>query len=331
MTRLALPFKTYSHLAGARRVPSEYEVTSTRLHYYPAKGLAVAAPADAWNRRFQAGSSLGCGDWSAFRDPRETTYAGYNERQANQEMLVASLAEAATRSGLDRGPGFAAWEQLLAQVIGPARFVVHGLQMMACYVGQLAPEARITIVALFQAADELRRVHHLAFRLAQARARAGQPAAPATGDPARLAWQEGPAWQPLRRTLETGLVAFDWGEALVALNLCLKPAFDGLLLGELGRAARAGGDFPFGEILASLEQDAAWHADWTDALVRVALADRPANRAVIEGWLGRWLPAAEQAVAALAEALWPGELAAVLERLRGPARRRLAALGLGAP
>jgi toluene monooxygenase system protein E len=334
MTRLALPYKTYSHLAGARRVPSEYEVTSTGLHYYVAKGMAVAGPAAAWHRRFQAGSALTCQDWSVFRDPRETTYAGYNERQSNQEMLVASLAEAATRSGLDQSAGFADWEQQLAQMIGPARFVAHGFQMMAAYVGQLAPEARVTIVALFQAADELRRIHHLAFRLAQLRARAGASAAqaPAQGtvDPARAAWQEAPAWQPLRRVLETALTAYDWGEALVALNLCLKPAVDGLLLGELARTARASGDFPFGEILASLEQDAAWHADWTDTLVRLAVADRPANRPVIAGWIARWLPPAEQAVMALAETLWAGQ-PGVADRLRGPIRRRLAALELAAP
>jgi hypothetical protein len=33
VTRLALPYKTYSHLAAARRVPSEYEVPRTGLHY----------------------------------------------------------------------------------------------------------------------------------------------------------------------------------------------------------------------------------------------------------------------------------------------------------
>ena len=38
--------------------------------------------------------------------------------------------------------------------------------MLAAYVGQMAPSGRITIACALQAADEMRRVHRLAYRMA---------------------------------------------------------------------------------------------------------------------------------------------------------------------
>ena len=44
-----------------------------------------------------------------------------------------------------------------------------------------------------------------------------------------------------RETLERLLVTFDFGEALVALNLCVKPALDEAVV-ALARAAKKSGD-----------------------------------------------------------------------------------------
>ena len=39
--------------------------------------------------------------------------------------------------------------------------------MLAAYIGKMAPSSRITIAASFQAADEMRRVQRLAYRMRQ--------------------------------------------------------------------------------------------------------------------------------------------------------------------
>ena len=51
------------------------------------------------------------------------------------------------------------------------------------------------------------------------------------------------AWQPARRYLERLAATADWGEVLVAANLCFEPTVATLIRRELGtRAAAAHGD-----------------------------------------------------------------------------------------
>src|SRR5262249_53004938 len=116
------------------------------------------------------------------------------------------------------------------------------------------------------------------------------PELAATG---RALWQSDPAWQPLRRALERLLVTYDWGEALVALNLCVKPAVDDLFLCQLADAADGARAHLDAQILRALHEDAAWHRAWTDALLALAFADRPDNRAVVARWVDAWTPAVE--------------------------------------
>ena len=116
------------------------------------------------------------------------------------------------------------------------------------------------------------------------------------GAGSKAAWERDPAWQPLRKVVERLLVTFDWGEALVALNLAVKPAFDELFMVDFGRLAAAYGDEVLQKLLVSLNEDCVWHRDWTRALLSVVLADDPGNRIVIQEWLGKWQPEVAAAV-----------------------------------
>jgi toluene monooxygenase system protein E len=187
----------------------------------------------------------------------------------------------------------------------------------------MAPSGRITITALFQAADEMRRVHGIARRMGHLRW--ADPAAP---ERSRQQWQSLAEWQPLRRAVETALVAFDWGEALVALNLCLKPMCEGLFLGELGRLARQRQDFLLGELLASFDEDGRWHRAWSGDLIRLAVGERGENQSAIQRWIDRWYPAAREAVRAAAPLLGEGARAGQVE---GQAAQWLGTLGVTPP
>jgi toluene monooxygenase system protein E len=320
MSRDAPPLKTYSHLAARRRMPSEYEIVTSDLLYYVQRGFAVDVPLAGFYQRYQAGSPLAVPDWERFADPRETTYTRYTELQARKETHVAALF-AALESPEQAPPP--AWVTLLEGTIGPWRFAVHGLQMIAAHVGQMAPSGRITIAALFQSADEMRRIQAHAYRMGQLRR-----AHPGFGAGSRAAWQEHPAWQPLRRLIETALVAFDWGEALTLLGLCAKPVLDTLFNTELARLAQARGDFAFAGVLASLDEDARWHREWTATLFTLAFAERAENRAAVQGWIDRWSAPVFAAAAAIAEGLWPAEAEGMLGRVSSAARTWLATLGL---
>jgi toluene monooxygenase system protein E len=316
--------KTYSHLAGGRRMPSEYELVTSGLVWHPRQGFEVNVPLAAWYREHQAGSPLACSDWERFADPRATTYASWAALQGRAEALVDGLLGSIEQRGSDAELGPEAWE-LLASWIPPLRFAVHGLQMVAAYVGQMAPAGRITVAAALQSADEVRRVQRLACRLALLRR-----VRPALGDDARAVWERAPAWQPLRETIERLLVAFDWGEAFTALNLCVKPALDALAMIELGASARRRGEPVLAEILYSLEADCRWHRAWSSALVALALGDRPENRDVLRGWVATWRPRALAAVASLAPLLGD-DADGARERVTEVSGALLAELGLGEP
>jgi hypothetical protein len=167
--------------------------------------------------------------------------------------------------------------------------------MVAAYVGQMAPSSRIAVTALFQCGDEIRRIQRIACRVAQI-ARAC-PDIIAAG---RTLWQSDPSWQPLRRAVERLLVAYDWGEALIGLNVCVKPVVDDLFLGALADRADQSEGHLDAQILRSLFEDCRWHRAWTDALLALALSDNAANGPVIARWIEKWTPVFDECVVAAA-------------------------------
>jgi len=322
VSRQVPPLKTYSHLAGERRVPSEYEIVTTKLLYHPQRGFEVDVPLRPWYDRYQRGGQLRCADWERFADPRATTYPSYTALQSRQESHLDGVLRSweATKHDPDL---LTSWQETFLRTLAPLRFALHGFQMAAAYVGQMAPSGRIAIAALLQSADELRRVHRIAYHMGLYRKLHPGP------DRSRGAWQEAPAWQPLRRAVEQALVSYDWGEALVALNLALKPLVEALFLTELARLARERHDFLLGEVLSSFDEDGRWHQAWSATLVRMA-APEGDNRHVLRGWIERWWPRAHAAVSAAATLLGePGP--AALVRAEARAREWLQALELGAP
>jgi toluene monooxygenase system protein E len=286
------PRRTYWHLEGSAHVPTEYDVATSRLLYYIGRGFEVDLPLSGWYERHQTGSPFACDDWERFRDPRETTYSRYVAIQSVKEAHVDALFDAIERAESDRSIG-AARLVVLEEIVAPARYLFHGLQMAACYVAHMAPSGRIAICAMFQAADEMRRLQRFAYRMAQLRS-----ARPEFGAGARHAWEEHPAWQGAREAVERLLATYDWGEAFVALNVVLKPRIDAFFGGAFARAAGEAGEPLWAEILASLDQDSVWHRAWSDALLAVAAGNAASDAAVVR-WRLHWDALAEPAAKGL--------------------------------
>ncbi len=289
--------KTYSHLASQRRLPSEYEIATSKLHYYVNRGFEVEVPLAAWYRRYQAETPLSSVDWDAFSDPRQTTYTKYTALHRELESHVDGALRSNAQSGHDLELP-AEWLAVLERVLSPARYAFHGLQMLAAYVGQMAPSSRITIAAALSAADELRRVQRFAYRMAELRQSHAE-----FGDNALGVWLGDEAWQPMRRLIERLLVTYDFAEAFCALYLFAKPLIDELLMVELGELGRTHGDYVLGEICFSLNEDCRWQRDWSAALTAVIIGAGREQRDVLVRIGSRWLPLCEQAVTSLASAL----------------------------
>lgn len=135
--------KTYRRLTTRRRIPPVYELVSSDLHYnHPMKfELPATNPVVAWYQRYREGSALRAVDWERFADPRGTTYHGYTQLQDAREDVVDGLIREIDATGYDAQLD-QEWVRFLDRWYAPLRFPVHGLQMLAAYVAQMAPVAR---------------------------------------------------------------------------------------------------------------------------------------------------------------------------------------------
>ena len=318
--------KTYTRLTTGRRIPTEYELMSTDLHYnYPRRfELPAGNPVVDWYYRNREGSSLQARDWDQFADPRSTTYRIYTQLQDGREDVVDGLLREIDETEYDARLDDE-WVRFLDRWYSPLRFPVHGLQMLAAYVAQMAPSSRITNCASFQMGDEMRRVQRIAYRTVQL---AGSPIGDEAVARQRAAWEDAAAFQPLRELIERALVAYDWGESFIVTNAVIKPRIDRLVNQDIaGTLATANGDPILTSIHFSLDEDAHWHREWTAALIRHIVDDNTANAEVVSGWIEKWSPLASEALEAFAsvtaEAPVPFDPSAVAARITDEVSREL--------
>lgn len=274
--------RTYTHLEGARRRPSDYEVATRELLYPVRKGgLAVQGPIDDHLRRHQLGSTFAAIDWELFRDPEETTYARYTASRRIRDAHVDALLRGIDATGYDRTLD-PTWLEALDGLLPQLRFVHHALQMHLANAATLAPSGTLAIALAFQAADAMRAVQAIARRCTQLRRTRADFAATS-----RRRWQEDPALQGLRRLLEELFLVQDAGEAIVAIGLTVKPRLDELFLVGLGDEARDRGDPLLGQLLFSLHEDALWQRACATRIASLA-ATVPSVHASVTSDLRRW-------------------------------------------
>lgn len=279
--------RTYLCLEGSRKKPTDYQITSTALLYYPERGFEVETPVSKHYVEHQCGGQLRSQRWDQFEDPAHFTYASYVAERRDQEAFLDRLLERPLR------PVSPALRPLVG-LLSALRFPLHGFQMTAAYAGSLAPSGRITIASAFQAADELRRIQ----RLCQWLARSGTPV-PQLDALGRELWQQGPALQPLRQLIERLLVTYDWGVALIVLNGIVKPLFDRLWFEQLAALAERHDDEILEKILSSLGDDGRWHEAWFIDFARLALESDPGNAEVLQLRVAEFRPQAARALQAL--------------------------------
>jgi toluene monooxygenase system protein E len=309
--------KTYWHLLQQKRMPSEYDIVTSKLLCYTGEGFTgkrfeLDVPLKDWYRRYQEESPLVCSSWEKFRDPRETTYSKYTGLQRKKEVFVDGILDEIELTGYDAHLR-PTWLHIFPRVVAPFRYPGHGFQMTASYIGQMAPSGRITIVATLQSADEMRRIQRIAYRIRQL-----QHLYPGFAEDSRSLWQTDSMWQPLREVVEKLLVTYDWAESFVGLNLVLKPLIDELFMNYLSELAVYEDDYLLGQIFYSLSEDCLWHRQWSESLVRMAMEDNAHNRDTIQRWINQWHPLAAGAVHTFASLIEN-----TLERTRTPLPRHI--------
>jgi Methane/Phenol/Toluene Hydroxylase len=276
------------------RKPSEYEVVTHKLNHTmrePPLELPPDAHGNVWLKKHRDGIPLKVADWDLFRDPDQLTYRAYVKGQDENETVVDGMlrefaalpVESLSRAVLD----------LLQTCLTPTRYLAHGLLMMSAYVQQLAPSSYIGNCAAFQTADHLRRIQRVAYRTKQLDL--AYPAR-AFGKTERQTWEEHAEWQAMRRGIEHLLVAFDWDDAFVGLNLVIKRLCDELTLRQFAIVARELGTSLDALLADNLFLDAQRSQRWSAALCRFIAEFDGGNRAHLAALLNKWYPSGQDIV-----------------------------------
>lgn len=297
--------RTFSAFGDVRRLPSEYEIVTHAQNWNTRAGKKSvfeqnpSSPANLWFLTYRENSAFQTDNWDDFRDPDQIAYRSYVNMQASAQTKLDGVLELYGATGAD---GALSSEQvtMLGSVLTPSRFLVHGLQQTQAYLGYIAPSSYVTSAAGYTIADYLRRVTLIAYRT-----RALQLAHPDSGIGVeeRQIWEQHPAWQPARKSIERALITYDWGEAFAALNLVLGPTFDDVLMRQFGEVSRANGDEQSWLLSGQLLEDSARRDRWSSALAKFAIGSRATNAKPLEKWIARWSEAADESVAALAPLL----------------------------
>lgn len=304
------PLKTWSHLSTRRKKPSEYEVVSVDLHTTTDNPespfeLDPNMPMSQWYLKYRNGSALKHPDWNQYRDPSELTYRVYNIVQDGQESFVSGVFDQMSERGHDSMLE-STWAGSLARLYAPMRYMFHTLQMMSAYVTMIAPASTLSNCASYQTGDHFRWLSHTAYRTAEL---AKTFPDVGFGKAERGYWEDDAAWQGVRELVERALVTWDWAEACFVLNLIVKPCLEEGVMLALADAARHNGDSVLPLVTDSQINDARRHRRWSSAWMAMAL-EQEGNRAVLAGWVQKWLPLGERAVRTYCEALPDGEAAA---------------------
>jgi len=258
------------------------------LHFEDGRGI--------WN---DASTALGCSDWFEFRDPGEQWERPFYQRGSAVELEIEGAIRSAAREGLlaDFSPEWVAFLRGFLQ--GPA-YVEHGLWFaMATSARDCLSDSVATCVCL-QAAMHQRSAQAIVLYAMDLEEHHGEFPIEA----ARQSFLTDDAWQPTRRFVERLAATPDWGEVIVATNLCFEPIVGTLIRRELGtRAAAANGDTVTSVLARVATQEWEWIRGWSTALCRFLLADArygAENRARISGWIEDWMPQALDAALGLA-------------------------------
>ena len=288
--------KTWSSFGALGRKPNDYEiVTHAMNHTIGATPLEMGPEVhgNRWLLEHRDGIALKASGLDGFRDPDRMTYRKYTQAMDEQETYIDGLLQhyGDVRQS-DRALSPATLD-LLAVGMTPTRYLGHGLQMISAYVQQLAHSSYLANCAAFQTADQLRCVQRVAYRtrqLADAHPDRG------FGTAERQCWEGDADWQGARVAIEKLMVAFDWDQAFVGLNLVIKPVADELFLKAFADLAREHGDELDALISENLYLDALRSRRWTVDACKALVAADAGNADILRERVSQWRPFGEKMI-----------------------------------
>jgi NAD(P)H-flavin reductase/ferredoxin len=329
------PERSFPWYEPRRRRATQYEDvtvdTQPSVHRHVTRGWSLSFE-DGRGTWSDDSTRLRSGDWFAFRDPGEQWERPFYQRETAVEQQIEGAIRSAVHEGLieDFTP---AWVGFLRAFLQTPAYVEHGLWFALATAARDCLSDTVATCVCLEAAMKQRSAQAIvlyAMDLEQA-LDGGFPI-----EPARASFLSDPPWQPTRSYVERLASVADWGEVIIAANLCFEPTVGTLIRREFGiRAAAANGDTVTPTLARVATQEWEWTRAWTLDLVRFLFDDAEfgaANREVVGGWVGGWMPRSIAAAATLApitEGLPAGiDAGQALARVRAYGREMLFEVGL---
>jgi propane monooxygenase small subunit len=239
-------------------------------------------------------TALRSGDWYEFRDPGQMWERPYYQAGTSHEQLIEGAMRTARRERAieDFTPEWVDFHRKYLQV--PA-FIEHGIWLALASASRDTLSDTVTHCVALEAAMKQRQ--------AQAYLLYGMDLEEHFGefpvDRARESFLRDDVWQPARRYVERLRATPDWGERVIATNICFEPTVGLLIRRELlMRSVRFNGDILTQALSHVAQLEWEWVYGWTVDFVRFLLEDAEhgdANREALSGWLADWGPLAEEA------------------------------------
>lgn len=299
---------------ASRYQEGTYDVQQTDIFHYRPMWEPELALFD--ERR----TALKMKDWYALKDPRQFYYGAYTIARARQQDAAEANFDMIEERGLaDLLP--AELKQTALDILVPLRHAEWGGNMNNSYIAAYGYGTAITQPCLYHAMDHL--------GVAQYLTRVGlELDGPESLDKAKDDWMNAARWQPLRRYVENTLVLKDWFEMFVAQNLVLEGLAYPLIFDYLDGEFSAKGGTAISMMTRFMGEWSVETAKWVDAQIKVAAAESPENKALINGWLQKYRGPMVEALAPLAQHAFGDKAESVLAEVVAEFNARCAKQGL---
>jgi hypothetical protein len=248
---------------------------------------------------WDSSTKLRSADWYDFRDPGQVWERNYYQQGTGYEQLIEGAVRTARRERVfdDFTPE---WVDFLRANLQVPAFIEHGIWLATASAARDCLSDTVAhCVALEAAAKQRQAQAYLLYGMDLETHFGGFPV-----EAAKQSFLEDAPWQPARAYVEKLCSTPDWGERIVATNLCFEPVVGILIRRELlMRSVKFNGDLITQAVnhVAQLEWE--WVRGWTAEFVRFVCEDEDhggGNREVVDGWVAEWLPEAHAAAEALA-------------------------------
>lgn len=234
-------------------------------------------------------------DWYVYRDPRQYYYGTYVQARAKlQEVTESNYAFFAKRNLVD-----ALSDEVKEKIIRyllPLRHVEQAANMNNVFGSAYGTATVLTQAFLYNGMDRL--------GIAQYLSRIGLLLDGNSADSLATAkdyWLTDPAWQGLRRYVETTLTLKDWFEVFVAQDVVLDTLIYDLMYKQFDDLITAEGGSDLAMLTEFMRE---WYKDssrWVDSVLKTTVAESEQNKDLIAGWVSEWKQSAIADLSSLAE------------------------------